>query len=410
VRAVVLAVVALAGLPAPAAADAGPGYVSVLFGRTQWVSVGTIGGVQCQRLPNTIDLGEAAADMAARGITGVGNVVVNRIPETGFRCFNNYTTHPGWDTLSQLHASGWRFVSAGKTYADMTKLSYAGQVYESCGSLTTFADRGMPEAGGLFAYSADRYTVAIQTDPVSTCFAFGRAYDPDGPGVSVRSGMGPPWFQLTNSVNGGACADPALACSSLQTPKRYEPPADIAAAMAAAPDTWVAIQFYRFVTGAWSNGTHGWDCTSADRSAHWTTRTEWYCYDDFILVMDALRDATSRGVVVADPATVGEAWGRPIPVRPPDTTPPAVTITQPSNGSTLPVNTWVTIKVAASDDVGVLEVRFSVNGSTKCIDTLAPFTCRWKVPSKRGVTYVLGAVALDPSGNTGSHSVMVSSA
>ena len=51
-----------------------------------------------------------------------------------------------------------------------------------------------------------------------------------------------------------------------------------------------------------------WDCTSADWRQHYTSRQEVYCYNDFLAIMDGLRDAVTTGVTVTDPATVARAW------------------------------------------------------------------------------------------------------
>jgi hypothetical protein len=59
----------------------------------------------------------------------------------------------------------------------MTTLTPEQQFAESCGSLDTFTAHGHTSAWGLFAYPDDEYTEQIQTDVVSTCFAFGRTYD-----------------------------------------------------------------------------------------------------------------------------------------------------------------------------------------------------------------------------------------
>jgi len=306
----VLAIVggALVAATAPAGGQTAPrGYVSVIFGRTQWVTTGTVGGVPCTPLAGAVTLGTTHDALAARGLTATGVVIPPRTPATGFDCFNGYVLHPGWDLLETWHGEGWRFVSGG-THADVTTLSYEESIAETCGWLSTFAAHGM-DASGLFAYGNNTWTTAAQTDPTSRCFAYGRRYWAFS--ANARSALTAPWMQKTHSVNGGNCNDNTQPCFNFSAPYRYHSPVQLASMMAAAPDTWFAVQFYRLVQGKGGSGIWTWDCTSTDWRRHWTSRGELYCYDDFLRVMDALQTAVASGTVVAaDPSTVAAAWGR----------------------------------------------------------------------------------------------------
>jgi hypothetical protein len=113
----------------------------------------------------------------------------------------------------------------------------------------------------------------------------------------------------------------------------------------------------------------------------------------------------------AAPGEGGELiYVRPYPSQPgPDTTPPTVSITQPTNGSRVSRGATITIKANASDDVGVEKVGFSVNGTLTCVSPFASYTCTWTVPSKARVTYTLTATAFDLAGNTASAAVKVTS-
>ena len=305
-RAAVAASIALSMFsPVSARAALTQGYISILFGRTQYASVD---GAGCHALPNTITLDEAAAAMDARGLTGVGNVIVNRTPTSGISCLNDtVSSHPGWDWLAARAAQGWRFVSASADYADITALGYADQVRESCGSLAAFSSHGLDGAQGMFAYPNNKWTVAIQADPVSACFDYGRQY---GPGTNIQSQMRAPWFASVWSVNGGNCNDVALACYAAGASQRYMSPDSIAAAMNVGPGSWLNVQFYRFVTGSYAGAQSQWDCTSSDWRQHWSSLPELYCFDDFLHVMDAAQIAASAGATVTDPHSVAIAWGR----------------------------------------------------------------------------------------------------
>ncbi len=84
---------------------------------------------------------------------------------------------------------------------------------------------------------------------------------------------------------------------------------------------------------------------------------------------------------------------------PPDTTPPVVSITAPTNGST--VSGVVTISANATDNVAVTQVEFLVNGVSLATDSAAPYSAVWDTSLVADGTYVLTARASDPSGNVG---------
>jgi hypothetical protein len=83
---------------------------------------------------------------------------------------------------------------------------------------------------------------------------------------------------------------------------------------------------------------------------------------------------------------------------PADGTPPAVALTSPANGATISGPT--TLVAAASDNVGVVGVRFRVDGSDAgSEDTSAPFEIQWNPGSSPGA-HTLTAVARDLAGNS----------
>jgi hypothetical protein len=292
--------------PTPATASfvvskaASSAFLSILFGRTQWVS-----SSGCTPLQGTVDLGTVAATMAQRGLMGVGTVVVDRTGEASPVCLPQ-SLSATWGQIAALRdAYGWGFVSAGESYRDMTQLSPSDQWAESCGSLDAFSTHDVTDAWGLFAYPNNRWDEAVQSSVVSTCFAFGRTYQS---GLDRIGTAAPPWFQHTVSVNGGACNDASAWCydpAAVGTTYRYTSPDQLVTEISPAPGDWRSVQFYRFVTGS-RTGTPSWDCTSADWQDHWSSQSELYCYDDFLSVLDRL----PPGITVTDPATVAVAWGR----------------------------------------------------------------------------------------------------
>ena len=97
------------------------------------------------------------------------------------------------------------------------------------------------------------------------------------------------------------------------------------------------------------------------------------------------------------------------PTPAPDLTPPTITITYPSNGSTITKNRTLNITATATDNVGVTKVEFYVNSVLKCTDTTSTYSCSWFVPNKTKVKYTIIAKAFDLAGNTKTHSITVTS-
>ena len=88
----------------------------------------------------------------------------------------------------------------------------------------------------------------------------------------------------------------------------------------------------------------------------------------------------------------------------PDTTPPTVSITSPTGGST--VSGSVTISVTASDNVGVTRVDARVNGVTIGTSNAPPYQFGWNSTSVANGTASLSAVAYDAAGNIGASSAV----
>src|SRR5438046_4295589 len=84
---------------------------------------------------------------------------------------------------------------------------------------------------------------------------------------------------------------------------------------------------------------------------------------------------------------------------PPDTTPPTVSITSPSSGST--VSGAVTVTASASDNVGVAGVQFRLDGSNLGgEDTSSPYSVSWSTTGASNGSHTLTARARDAAGNT----------
>jgi hypothetical protein len=90
-----------------------------------------------------------------------------------------------------------------------------------------------------------------------------------------------------------------------------------------------------------------------------------------------------------------------------DTTKPVVQLTAPANGSLVQRGVPVDLAATSSDDVGVTHVDFKVNGTLRCSDTAAPYTCSWTPWTASGTKNTVRAIAYDAAGNSASDVVYV---
>lgn len=87
-----------------------------------------------------------------------------------------------------------------------------------------------------------------------------------------------------------------------------------------------------------------------------------------------------------------------------DSTAPTVSITSPTNGSTVSGTTKVA--ASASDDVGVSYVELYIDGGLQASDAAAPFEFNWDTTTVADGEYTLLAKAYDAAGNLASSSVV----
>ena len=88
-----------------------------------------------------------------------------------------------------------------------------------------------------------------------------------------------------------------------------------------------------------------------------------------------------------------------------DTAPPSVTLISPTGGESLAGTVAVT--AAASDDLEVARVRFSVDGTPIGEDTAAPFEAAWTTTSVANGSHVVAAIAYDTAGHATTASAVV---
>jgi hypothetical protein len=80
-----------------------------------------------------------------------------------------------------------------------------------------------------------------------------------------------------------------------------------------------------------------------------------------------------------------------------DVTPPTVSLTSPSDGDI--VSGSVGLAATASDNVGLSQVSFFVNGSLVSTDTTSPYTASWDSTTVADGDYAIKATAIDEAGN-----------
>ena len=88
-----------------------------------------------------------------------------------------------------------------------------------------------------------------------------------------------------------------------------------------------------------------------------------------------------------------------------DITPPAASISSPSNGTI--VSGTVNVTVSASDNVGVSSVTLSVDGAVVGTRTTAPYSFSWNTTTIADGTHTITAKAYDAAGNSSSASASV---
>jgi hypothetical protein len=116
--------------------------------------------------------------------------------------------------------------------------------------------------------------------------------------------------------------------------------------------------------------------------------------------------ATSAGqpVTLSDTAPTADRWNLaavevPASRSGPDSTPPSVTVTNPTAGQT--VSGTVPVAATASDNVAVSSVQFLLDGKALGAPvTSAPYAIRWDTTTAAAGAHAIAARALDGAGNT----------
>jgi hypothetical protein len=136
--------------------------------------------------------------------------------------------------------------------------------------------------------------------------------------------------------------------------------------------------------------------TSAPYSASWNTTT----------ATNAAHSLTARAFDAANNQTTSAAVSVTVSntAPPPDTTPPAVSITSPAGGASL--SGTATISASASDNVGVTRVEFFVDGVLLASDTSSPYSASWNTTTTSNASHSLMTRAWDAANNQTASSVV----
>jgi parallel beta-helix repeat protein len=94
------------------------------------------------------------------------------------------------------------------------------------------------------------------------------------------------------------------------------------------------------------------------------------------------------------------------PHRPKDNVAPQVSITAPAPNAV--VSGTVTVSALATDNVGVTQVTFAVDGMIGAVETVAPYVTSWDTTQVANGAHTLTVVAYDAAGNTGQVTIAVS--
>ncbi len=111
-----------------------------------------------------------------------------------------------------------------------------------------------------------------------------------------------------------------------------------------------------------------------------------------VTVSDGALTASTAFILTVSPST--------------DSTKPVVSISSPLDGARVPRGKTITITTQASDNVGVTQVEFYINGVFYSRDSSSPYAYAWKVPPTRYRTYQLQVKAYDAKGNVGVSSIV----
>ena len=346
-----------------------------------WLQYRNIGGTESLWASRTVVSGSTYGIrwMEVRGMNGTPSVYQQGTyaPDANYRWMPSLAVNQSGDM-----AVGYS-VSSSSMYP---AIRYAGRLASDplgiLGQTETSLIEGTGSQSGGYNRWGDYSSMSVDPSDDCTFWYTTEYYQTTGNDWQTRIGS----FQLPDC--GGTTPTDSPPTVSVTNPSNGATVSGTVNVTASASDDNGVTQVEFFVDGA----SIGVDTTSP-YSASWDTTA----YSD-----------GSHTVSATATDTIGQTGTDSVGVTVQNTTvdnPPTVTITNPANGAT--VSGSVSVTANATDDNGVNQVEFFVDGSSIGVDTSAPYSASWDTTAYGDGGHTVSAVATDTIGQTGSDSVGV---
>ncbi len=239
--------------------------------------------------------------------------------------------------------------------------------WTSTNSTSCTTSNGLPGLSGSFQTSSLTNTTTYSV----TCTGSG--------GSSTQS--------TTVQVAEPSVTDTTPPTVTMTTPNNNATLSGSAALISASAQDNVGVTSVQFTLG---NTNLGPEDTVAPFTITWDTTT---IIDGAYILTAIARDAAGN-TTTATPVSITVTN-----TIPPDTTPPTISLTEPTNDVTLQ-GTAVALSAAAQDNVSIASVTFTLDGTTLTTDTSAPYGTLWNTTQSPNGMHTLTASARDLEGNT----------
>jgi len=281
----------------------------------------------------------------ARGIAATYYVNTGKLGQPGYMT---------WDQVATMAAEGHEIGGHTRDHAHLAGLSDAHQRAEICDDRAELVARGYGAVSFAYPHGAD-----------------------DASAQSVVQSCGYRSARTTRGIDWPTCD---VCAESLPPRHPFATRALQANSTASAADLQHAVTNAHRQQGAWLQMVFHDICDGCDY--HGTSADTLAPFLDWLLAEQAAGRIVLR--------TAGRAIAEP----PRDTTAPTVRITKPAKQASR--RGRATITATATDDVGVTQVRFLIDGKVRATDTKAPYTIR--LPRSRA-KHTIVAEARDAAGN-----------
>jgi hypothetical protein len=347
-----------------------------------WLQYRNIGGTESLWVSRTVVSGNTYGIrwMEVRGMSGTPSVYQQGTyaPDANYRWMPSLAVNQNGDM-----AVGYS-VSSSSLYP---AIRYAGRLASDQLGILSQTETSLIEGTGSQSGGYNRWGdySSMSVDPVDDCTFWYTTeyYTSTGNNWQTRIGSfkladcsgtptdNPPTVSITNPSAGAIVANTVNVTANASDDKGV---------------TQVVFKVDGTTIGTDTNGGDGW-------SASWDTTA----YGDGSHTVSAI--ATD---------TIGQTGTDSVSVTVQNTTvdnPPTVTITNPSDGAT--VSSSLSVTADATDDYGVTQVEFFVDGSSIGVDTSVPYSASWDTTTYSDGAHTASAVATDTTGQTNSDSVSV---